>query len=543
MNSNKKSIQRPKTSLVRPKQVAKPVSVGFKKVVKTSPATLGRRPLSSQKHQTDNVHSSGIIDDVWSTGKSVASTVAGLAEGNPLSLLEIPNSVMKVIDTTKNIIRNVSQNDAKEKVVLPTHSDLNTVQDNILIDKLKKTMPVITTSQIPSSYATEYSQPPLVVTERTMPDGRKVTNVNGTFALPPCSDDGIVDHLWNYKYRMTPVGGLVFGSRVEALSNTFQMWRLNSTTATFIPTQGTDFVGNYTMNFMEGTDIAAHYDTSVGYQDASQREFTQPGTLKQGSTLTYKGKGDWLYIFNNLSEPLKFFTSTTFGVLTYNYAPPAIGANKVGYVLFSFDLDFMSQSENPLSFNNHMLRMFKGVWITSCRVDITFSQWCALAYHMLNCLSDRNANFLQPRLIDNLLRLNSSNQKRKGREINSHQALVYASGQLAEDPLQDDDDNHIVSIIRNELLDSFPQIVREYQTREPLDIVGKDSVKLLSLCLQLYFHDSGLDIVNFSLLSGIAKRIYRRLHPYSKSLLEIPDSDDDEDDKIYVHIKEDSLPK
>lgn len=484
-----------------------------------------------------NLPTAGIIDDVWSTGKSVAKTVSDIAEGNPMGLLEIPNSIVKVIDTTKNIIRNVSSSDAKEKVTVQNHTDLKTVQDTIVMDKLKKHVPVVTTTQIPSSYSTEYTQAPLQITERTLQNGRKITNVQGSFALPPCADDLVVGQVWNYKLRLSPIGGLVFGPRVDSIANTFQMWKLNSVTAQFIPTQGTDFVGNYTMNFMEGADYPAHYNSAVDYQDVSQRECIQPGTLKTGTSLTYRGKGDWLFCSNYNGESARFFVSTTFGVLTYNYSlPPGPAANKVGFVFLTFDIDFMAQAESPYNFSSQMERILFGVYLNTCGYDIKFTQWLALVYHTFFDIVEHP---------DEMTKLLAYVQEDSACWTNVKAIMgkdyseLCAALKICHAFSDDLDKNRMVRVLRQ---CGFP-LEKEKGTPDQVIHLSRASISVIVIVMTLYFRGSVVsDLIGDinEVIAMTAKRAYRARIPMKKHLLEIDDSEEDEEEDPDLEIVEKS---
>jgi hypothetical protein len=371
----KKQIS-PKTFLNAPQ--------GIQKSSSQSKKLVPRLQKISNKKNDDSIRSSSTIDDIVSTGTSVAKVVASLAEGNPLGLLEVPNTVMKVIDTTKNIINNVSKSTATEKVVLKNNTDIKSVENTVLINKLSEHMPVITTTQIPSSYSTEYSQPPLDLTPKTL-NGRNILGVKGSYALAPYYNEATVGQLWNYAVRMTPNGGTVFGPRVSSIASTYQMYRINSVTATTVPTIGTDYSGNLYLNFNEGTDIAGQYSSAITYQHCSQRECAQPGSLKLGTNLTYRGKGDWLYCYNSSStSDLKFFSSATFGLLTFNYV--ASTPIRLGIVLLTFDIDMMAASESTWAFFDTMNSMFRSIWLQHCRLNISYDVWAKVVWNVSNYL-------------------------------------------------------------------------------------------------------------------------------------------------------------
>jgi hypothetical protein len=176
---------KPETLRISSKSVAKqPTGISKSKVMNSSVKSGVR--VSSHKQPTrilpksSGIRPSGIIDDVISTGMSVGKVLSSVAEGNPAGLLEIPNTVMKVIDTSKNIVRSIQSSDAKEKVVLEDKKDIKSVQDTVILDKLSSVMPVVTTTQLPTSYSTEVSIPEITIT-RSMSNGKEIDVVRGSY--------------------------------------------------------------------------------------------------------------------------------------------------------------------------------------------------------------------------------------------------------------------------------------------------------------------------------------------------------------------------
>jgi hypothetical protein len=530
----------------------KPIKLAPKQPVKQlKKIPTQQRVVSGSSSKRPTRQSGNILEDVFSTGMTVAKNISSLAEGNPLGLLEIPNSVLSVVDTTKNILRNVSQSDVKEKVILPDKESVNTVNDRVLINKLKQQMPVITTTQLPSSYSTEISQQPLVVTEKIGPGGRKLTNVSGSFSLGNCIDDNNpLSSRWNYSLRCSPIAGTFFGPRVQNLANTFQMWRFNSATASWVPTQGTDYVGNYSLNFMEGTDIASQYSGLINYQDVSQRETATCGTAKQGGNLTYRGKGDWLYVDDSSGgSDQKFFSSTTFGVLVYNYKP-VVANNVVGFVSISFDIDFMSASEFPYSFNAQMGRIFRSMWVSHCRINLKYDAWLALVWttfgQMVNfkqilnqddskeyasIYGNVNHSFIDAK------KYVSSVQPAKGEH---YQRKAY----LALKKIMHVDFDRFVdaSLESNTGLEETLR-AKKYHGMSIDEIMSKETVKDMLASLLYYFRDSPLLDQSFDFflkfMRDSLKITYRTFNPF-KFQIEIPVSDE-EDEEDEVEILEDYI--
>lgn len=494
----------------------------------------------------------GIVDDLLSTGRSVAKTVSGIAEGNPLGLLEIPNTVMQVVDTTRNIINNVSKSTATEKVIVPNHTDLKTTENTIVLNKLKENMPVITTTQVPSSYATEYSNPPLNVTEKVV-NGRKVTNVDGAFALTPFLSHNTIAEKWSYAFRLTPLDPNVFGDRVSSIAKTFQMYSIDSVTAHVIPIKGTDFIGNYYLNFMEGTDIVNQYkDGVVLYQDVSQREFAQPGTIKQGASLTYRGKGDWLYVNDagNTSEPgVKFFSSATFGTLAFNYSAP-VGPERLGFVVLKFNINFMSAAEFPYNFLNHMKSSMFTIWLTHCGLPLSFDKWLCLVWNLVrevkkDLLEESQVLGTTPRVsmiesfsLDRKTEiLHQRIEESKKKEIPIVLNTKKTTRKFALTP-----DVAVLGMKIDEEFDisRYQYLVKDLGDNLISDYINSSGFQRLLLVLTLYFRgfNDMLTLNESSLLSlveRLALQLWKSYNPVPKKYLQDPTSDE-EDEEDYEQV-------
>lgn len=543
-----KIVQKKVSQQTQPKKSQKavdklPVSLSSKQEQRSNPSKKSVNPTGFGQQRFSNPPKSkvilnekgNIIDDILSTGQSVAKTVSSLGSGNPLGLLEVPNSIMKVIDTTKNIIRNVSTTDQKEKVILSNQSEIKSQGDQVLLNKLKTTMPVITTTQLPTSYSTEYSQPPLEITEYSA-GNRKIQRVRGTYALATCVDDNnSLSTRWNYSFRLTPTSPGVFGSRVNAIADKFQMWRIKSVTASWIPTQGTDYVGNYYLVFMDGTDIANHYAASITFQDISQREHAQPGSVKQGSNLTYKPvDNNWFYCSNWASSDMKFYSPASFGTLVYNYVP-TVTANRVGYVLLTFDLEFTSASEAAWSFQSTMKRMFHSVWLSSCKLNLAHDVWLSAAWSLiselaqglkkLNLLQDKDLRSLSgccnQEFLDVRQKLNKVKDTLEDRP--DYEKLIKVN------PIGRSSSLFLEELIRENA--SIRTIMKKQELDDPLLVFGTDSFQQLLVLMIMYFRGSIIleNSYDFFLkvLRDSLKSSWKEYHPYQLKLPDPETSDDD----------------
>lgn len=567
----KKSRDEKRNSPTKPVKLSKDSS--SKKVQKMnlnvpSPKTGSSTHSRLQSHNRDfrvsnETEKTSFLDTALSTGMSVAKSISGLVSGDPKGIAEIPNSILKVVDTTKDIIRNVSQSDAKEKVVVKSGQELKSVENKIVIDKLQESMPIITTTQLPSSYATEFNQAQIETGTRTW-NGRNISFARGSFAMATVSDDNNpASTRWNPGLRMEPVSGTVFGSAVANIALKHQMWRIKSVTATFVPSQGTDFIGNCLLNFMEGTDVASQYAVGVTYQNASEREHVNFGTLKKTLDLTYKGKGDWLYCYNGAGADPKWFSSTTFGLLLYNYVPTAT-PNKVGFIYLTFDLEFMGRAESAYNFIGQQEQLLFSVWLSRCRAALPFDVWTALFWTVLKNgmkvlemrrrSTDKSVCASASMVENGFLSAKKSAPKwsralqqelefsQKGKRGTGFNLMRSISHEIASN-------NDYASLLEfwTEVIQATPELDR-IQTDLKSDIL--ESVGIVFLLLHLLVYFEGSYVVNSSMtffyecMLHTSKVVYQRYHPKMIDIV-VPYSDDesstsDEEEEFYI---EDYVPQ
>lgn len=307
----------------------------------------------------------GLIEDVISTGYSVGKNLFDLATDTPLGLAEIPGNIMKVIDVGKDIVRNLQTSDTTQKVTLENKGDMLEKQNQVIVNKLSEHMPVVNTSSIPSVYSTEATTTPLKVVDQYVREGRRVVRVHGAnmsgrviyHASSPTALNGSVG-------LITPVNSTDYGTRLLAFAGQFQMYRVNSINAQYIPQQSTNQPGTVFLNFLDGTLTGTAFTNGVTtITDLSQRECFTSCSAYTGTSLTVKGKGDWLYVYNAYGGDAKFFASMMFvSACTGNTSATVPIA---GYVLLTYDIEFMSAAEASISFADNLKRYMKYDWILS----------------------------------------------------------------------------------------------------------------------------------------------------------------------------------
>lgn len=368
MSSKRRMMHRNSKKVVnKPSQKLTPSVRTTQKVnVRQSPVKVRSNELKT----SSGPKSAGIFDDVLSTAVTVGKNVVDLVEGNPLGLVEIPNSILKVVDTSKNVIRNLTQDDAKTKVVIPDKTEITRKEDQLVLDRLKENMPVMTTTQIPGQYSYEMVTPPMnqsVYFDSSI--NRNIHRFTGTYNAGSIGN-GSSTPVWRKKFRCSPGDATFTGPRLRYIAGTFQMYRWKSITMHYIPFVGTDSVGMISLNFNEGTDLLNQFqDIQSAPQDVSQREHNNSGPVRTPLQLTVKGRGEWKYLYSSAgSEDLKWFSDMTAGLLIYasgggweNY--PA------GQLFVIYDVEFCSAMDSTYSFYSQLRQTFLSNWVSSSPVS------------------------------------------------------------------------------------------------------------------------------------------------------------------------------
>lgn len=321
---------------------------------------LGSSKLSSSKKGLSHgqLRPAGIIEDLVDTGVSVGKTVIDIAMGNPVGIAEVPSTLLKVIDTSKNVVRNLQKDDSSLKLTVPDKAEIKMAEDKVLVQKLQENMPVLTTTQIPGQNAYEFRAPPISQTSRFDSSiGRQIHRFTGSYNTGSLGSVAATP-FWGRRFRLTPADATCFGPRMRAIAGTFQMFRINSFTLQYVPNVGTDFNGQVMLNMNEGTDLTNQFvDEGSAPQDVSQREHFAVGPYRQPLQLTIKGRGEWKYLYSSAgSEDLKWFSDMTAGVLHFG---GLVGTSSdVGSVYSIFDVEFTSAIDDVLSFYQQLRSCF-----------------------------------------------------------------------------------------------------------------------------------------------------------------------------------------
>lgn len=322
--------------------------------------------FSNKMKTSKGVSVTGIQDinfgDVISTVGDVVRTGTRLASGDPSALLAVPNTIMKVIDTGSSVIRDLNKKDGESKVIVNPSEKIES-QNEVVLEKLKKTIPVIHTSSLPTAFANEVTLPPVVTTEKIV-NGRRILNIKGSNVLPPLEYAATYIVHRAYAIVITPVTSGFFGPRCKAISEVFQKWKLNSMQIEYIPTQPTNQPGNVILNILESTNIPLAATT---LSDLSQREHFAMTSSYSKTTLRVPGRNTWFYTdeTNPTGSDIKFFTGWTAEFYTAGNINTLVG--EAGYPVISFDIDFCAAAESSYNLLQRFIKNTIGFWISEHR--------------------------------------------------------------------------------------------------------------------------------------------------------------------------------
>jgi hypothetical protein len=310
---------------------------------------------------------SGLTDinfgQIIDTAKDVVSTGARLVAGDPTSLLNVPNTILKVVDTAQSTVKALSKDNAPKVVV--DNVDVKQLQNAKVIEHLKQSVPVINTTNVPSVYSSEITLPPLKTSERYV-NGFKVLNVTGSSMVSTAITFHSVSSLTFFKAYsslINPVDAIFFGPRVQQYGLIHQKWRLNTIVANYIPSVGTQIAGQVHLSFMNGTSPT---DLAATKTDIAQRESYKPSSVFNQNQLATRGTESFLWCSRAVasSEQIKFFANQQFEVWT-DGNNQTVYAQPIGNIMFTFDIDFMHPVEYSYSFMSMPERRLQGHWISN----------------------------------------------------------------------------------------------------------------------------------------------------------------------------------
>lgn len=335
----------------------------------SSGTKITKSSLKTSNVKSGKISTTNIVDDIIDTTSSVLDTAIGSMSLNPIALAKIPSTIMKVVDTGSNIVKNFSGVKDESKIVLDKNTQI-VGQNQKLVTELQKHMPVVQTTSVPSSFASQFTAPPLVVSNNISKNGVKITNVQGSNLYGSLSYGSDTSFGLRSSTRISPTAsGTIFGSRVYAMALLFGRYRLNSFSIQFIPSQPTSSAGNIYIMAYNGTDDANFnvYTKS----DVSQMENFVMSSGSQKASLGVRCLNPWLWTYQSVvTDPLKFYYQWC--VAHYSSDNSSIVA---GQLLFTFDLDFAQALTHAGSFIDYFKLDLQSIWVRYVPIQVSFDSY------------------------------------------------------------------------------------------------------------------------------------------------------------------------
>lgn len=332
----------------------------------------GNRKFPVPKLQKSNGGIGGIISNVI----DVVGDSISIAEGNPVKIAEIPNTIMKVIDTGKEIVKNLSgENLPQQKVVLDKTQEI-TGQNQKVVNELKKHMPTVDTIAIPSTYLNEVSLPPMKESAR-LENGVHITNIQGSNIPYAITSQGTTGFINFQAGRVTPITSLngILGYRCNNMAQLFQKWRLNSIGLQSIPTQGNNDTGNVYFILNNGADFGALASVSTNSQ-VSQYENKKWGHAsgRVGLNLDFGKKGKWLWVNPKLGGYDMLWYSQWVWAVYLSGIEREEGA-EIAQLCVTFDIDFCQATPEPSYYLDAIISDIRLSWLDFAPVHVNQIQW------------------------------------------------------------------------------------------------------------------------------------------------------------------------
>jgi hypothetical protein len=314
--------------------------------------------------------------------EDVAETTIGAFEGNPISLAKIPNTIMKVVDIGTNVVKALRPDDVSKKITLDKGVQI-TQENETVVKELSKSMPVIHTSGIPSTFVSQLTLPQPVI-KTTFEKGLKITNIQGSNAFRLITYPGSPT-AWDFQtsFPMTPTGSNpIFGARCKSMADIFQRWRLNSFSFQYVPLQAATQSGNIVCiannsSTLSSVDIVRIPDMST----ASQFENKMWCHAGSKGDLAVRCRNPWLWSNPTLGssyEDLKWFYQWVVAIYTYgNKEIPA------GTMIVTFDIDFTQDVAQSTSFLDRFVLNLHKDWIRYSCGNLSSINFFRILYKMV----------------------------------------------------------------------------------------------------------------------------------------------------------------
>lgn len=346
-------------------QKVKPKS---QKVAAVRPAKSANRTqpnkISPQNHKPI-IKPLGLVEDVSKAidfGASVVDTVISTIE-NPVDgiLNKLPNAVAKFADMTSG----------KSKTLDPTAQDnhisikgpiYDGSKEEKFISSLKQDLPVLATTQIPSSFSTEFSPPP--VRSSTVKVGSETAlKLSGSVVIIPLQTNAgdTVDLKRRFSLFVNP-GYTYFGDVLSNTAKMFQQCQLVSMSATYITSSSSSEMGSTILTFQNSPNTT--YTPTTEVKDLSQRTHFTMGSVTKNITLPLQAVFPRRYVaFADYTSDPKFYGDWTVEGWTINTVAPTSGSKAHGFIAISYEWLFFSRIEDPTIGAAHDLRYLGFEWV------------------------------------------------------------------------------------------------------------------------------------------------------------------------------------
>lgn len=368
---NQKKFSTSKLSSSHKGSKSKPKHV---KIVKTTKST---KPKPNTTFKLEGPSTTNMLDEVMDIGE----TAIGALEGNPMSLLKIPSTIMKVVDVGKNIVKNLTGTKLEQKqIVVDPNTQIKT-ENEAVVKELSKHMPVISTTAMPSSFVNQFITPPPTV-KSTIEKGMKITNIQGSNAFHTFTHPNTTNWTLSGTWPLTPIGSNpIFGTRCNAMANIFQRWRLNSFSIQFIPTQATSQPGNIAIvanNSSNQTSVSTAYIPNLS--TLSQMENICVSSASTRADLSVRVKNPWLWCSPDLdaTPSLKWYYQWVLGLFVYGNGTGI----QTGTLIISFDIDFAQAVVTASSFERVFLGELSNCWVRYSTIDYTRENFFRMLYNV-----------------------------------------------------------------------------------------------------------------------------------------------------------------
>jgi len=349
--------------------------------------SLFNRNLKSFSSRTgiQDLNFGQILDTALTVGKTAVDTLTNPVQG----LTEIPNTVLKVIDTSVNSVTALNKSDLPTKNIQMVKSDLNQIQNQRIVDELGKTQPIITTTQLPSSYSTELQIPPPRTYENVDSDGNTVSTAVGGWQPQLVQSSASTLQQCVGVLKMLVTDSSTFAPNITNAALNKSKWRLNYIDIMFLPSNGQSYPGNFYITATRGT-IQVLTPT---LQQLSQRKYFVKGSLNKPLQMRVIGEDKWFQVYNPAGgEDWKFYTDYMWACYCQDVSWTT-GANQLGSIFtfasvsFKFEVELQNIGKSLIDYT--IREVFNGWALTN---DIKFLPYIKCIQRLFQTVTSRNSS-------------------------------------------------------------------------------------------------------------------------------------------------------